>query len=394
MNNYILVLNCGSSSVKFSVFETLSYSHVYHGAITSIGSQNTHISYYHFDQLSGQHIHITDHSEALENILTLISRDDNIITKLAAIGHRVVHGGKHFLGPTLVDTNVRKKISQLNFLAPLHNPLNLMGIEMAMKLFPQVPNVAVFDTSFHSSIPEYASVYALDHDLCTQHHIKKYGFHGINCQYIYEHYLSIIGKDTASLVIAHLGNGSSITAVENGKSIETSMGFTPMSGIPMGTRSGNIDPGIHEFIMKNEDMTMEDVTRLLNSKSGLLGISGKSNDIRDIIKLANNGDYRSKLALEVFTYQIAKEISAQIILLKKCEAIVFTGGIGENTAIIRNINLSKLKYFNIIISNEYKEANGNKNSCITQETSTIASYVIKANEELMIAKNTSVITQT
>ncbi len=330
---------------------------------------------------------ITDHSEAFALLFETLSTQNiiNIEDDLDAIGHRVVHGGETFTEPTLINQSVLTQLKSLIPLAPLHNPANILGIEITTKLASQIPNVAVFDTAFHQSMPERAYLYALPTELYSKYHIRRYGFHGTSHHFVALAAARIYNKplQELNLITLHLGNGASACAIKNGKSIDTSMGFTPLEGLVMGTRSGDIDPAIITYLMDHQGLSTKEVDKLLNRESGLKGIC-HDNDLRTIIQRAESDDKQAQLALDIFTYRIKKYIGSYIAVLGRVDAIVFTGGIGENSPLIRSMVLDNLnESFGIMF-----DKNKNKNSgssTIHQPDSRIKLYVIPTNEELQIA---------
>jgi len=322
----ILVLNAGSSSLKYQLFEMPDSRVITSGLIEQIGEKGSNVQ---------------SHQEAIKIVFDkLIDPKNKIIKDLSevnVVGHRVVHGGEAFHDAVLIDENVRKEIKQCIKLAPLHNPANLAGIEAIVEFLPNMPQVAVFDTAFHQTIPIHAFLYALPYELYKKYKIRRYGFHGISHQYVAIKAAKKLKKplEELKLVTCHLGNGCSISAVLGGQSVDTSMGFTPLEGLVMGTRSGDIDPAIVSFLMEQEKYTHQEVNTLLNKKSGLLGISGISNDVRSLLEAAENGDQRAMLALDIFSYRVKKYIGAYTFAMNGVDAIIFTGGIGEHANLLR-----------------------------------------------------------
>lgn len=353
---FILIFNIGSSTIKYELFSSPGLKSVFTGIIDKITK---------------------NHERAIKEIFKKFKGK-----KIACIGHRVVHGGTDLWKPTIINEKVIKKIKEFSDLAPLHNPANLAGILACRKLFPRIPQIAVFDTGFHHTIPEIARIYALPRRLASKFNIQKYGFHGISSEYVYKEAKRILGpQKTKKTVICHLGNGCSITAVLNGKSIDTSMGFTPMAGAVMGTRPGDIDPGIPLFLLK-KGFSPKKLDELLNHQSGLLGLSGISSDMRVLRKKALKGSKNAKLAIEIFSYCIAKLIAGGAAALNGLDAIVFTGGIGENAWYVRKFVCEKLKFLNAKIS----EFSNRKNKIfISSRNSKIKLLVIKTDEEKHIA---------
>jgi len=369
----ILVLNSGSSSLKFQLFDMLKQQTLTHGIL---------------EQITDHHQAITAMEEILKNSGFMSS-----MSELSGIGHRVVHGGENFQIPTLIDEQVIDTIEKLIPLAPLHNPANLIGIKAAQQKAPQVPQVAVFDTSFHQSIPEHAYIYGLPYSLYKDLKVRRYGFHGTSHQYVAQqaaNYLeSRFGKKASELklISLHLGNGTSATAIHKGKSIDTSMGLTPLEGLVMGTRCGDIDPAIPFYLARETGMTIQEMDDLLNKQSGLKGICGE-NDMRTIVAQAETGDARSELAINIFCYHIKKYIGAYLAVLDGADAIIFTGGIGENSSLIRERSCQNLQNFGIDIDSEKNSSHSKAVTEIQTDATAIKVLVIPTNEELEIALQT------
>jgi len=378
----ILVLNCGSSTVKYNVY-TDNMQNIYSGKIEKIGSEDAFFYCKTSQTELKQIINIPDHKTALEIIFNNL--DEETKNDICCIGHRVVHGGEKFNQPVIVNEEVKNEIKKCFDLAPLHNPHNLKGILEAEKIFKKAINIAVFDTAFHQTIPQYAYIYGLPYQFYKKYYIRKYGFHGISHQYVMEKASELlnISLKEIKLITCHLGNGCSITAIKQGKSIDTSMGFTPLEGLVMGTRSGDIDPSIVTYLMIKEGLNINEINTLLNNRSGLYGISGISNDLRKILEEFQKND-RAKLALEIFCYRIKKYIGSYISVLNKPHGIIFTAGIGENSSIVREMCCSDLENLGVEIDNKLnKEV---KSGLISTSKSDIKILVIPTNEELMIAR--------
>ncbi|MBU1656813.1 MAG: acetate kinase, partial [Candidatus Omnitrophica bacterium] len=339
----ILVINCGSSSVKYELLNVAKETSICGGIVECIGGVRSSVAHEVVDgELIKRRIPCKDHHEAIEIVRdTLIDPRHGVlsdVSDVAGVGHRVVHGGEEFHSSTLIDRSVIRSIEKFSELAPLHNPPALEGIKSCMKIFELVPQVAVFDTAFHHAMPEYAYCYGIPYKYYKKYAIRKYGFHGTSHRYVSIKAALVLKKplEEVNLITAHLGNGCSITAVAGGKSIDTSMGFTPLDGLLMGTRSGSIDPAVVFFLMKKENLTAEDISDALNKKSGFLGVSGVSNDIRDILEAIKEGNKRAKLAYDIFVYRIKKYIGSYAAVLGNVDAVVFTAGIGENVPEIKN----------------------------------------------------------
>jgi len=386
----ILVLNSGSSSLKFQLFEVKEKEHVLiKGIVDGIRLDNSFIKYEIECNSKKIKKKIKNHRIALKNVLDIILAN-NIISSLGeitAIGHRAVHGGEEFKKTVLINDKVMKKIEELSELAPLHNPANLTGMKVCKEFLPNVKQVAVFDTCFHSNMPEKAFVYGVPYKYYKEHGIRRYGFHGTSHHYVSEKAAEILKKDYKKLKIitCHLGNGSSIAAVMNGKSVDTSMGFTPLEGIVMGTRCGDIDPAIILFLMKKEKLSVKEMDSILNKKSGLLGISGISPDVRVLWDNEKKGNKRAHLTLDVLAYRITKYIGSYISVLNGVDAIVFTAGIGENAYYLREKILKNFEYIGLKID---KKRNKNNELIISADNSKIKALVIPTNEELQIARET------
>lgn len=335
-----------------------------------------------------------DHKIAIQLVLgALVDKENGVISsmdEISAVGHRVVHGGEKFKSSVLINEEVKDYIRGCFKLAPLHNPANMIGIEACEELMPNTPMVAVFDNAFHSTMPEKAYLYALPYELYTKHGIRKYGFHGTSHKYVSQTAAEVMGKDIKDLKIitCHLGNGASVTAVKGGVSIDTSMGFTPLEGVAMGTRCGNIDPAIIPFLMKEEGLSIDEVDNLLNKKSGVLGISGISSDFRDIEDAAfKEGVHRAQLALDIFEYKVKSTIGAYAAIMGGVDAIVFTAGVGENGPETREGILKGLEFLGVEVDPERNNVRGKVRE-ISKEGSKVKAFVIPTNEELVIARDT------
>lgn len=365
----VLVVNAGSSSLKMQLLPQRQHVH-----IERIGESGP-----------GGGPGVADHGEAFRIALARL-REQAPSVRLLACGHRVVHGGEHFREPVLIDDSVQEVIRQLNRLAPLHNPAGLAGIEAARSELSDIPHVAVFDTAFHASLPEQAYLTGLPYEYYTDHGIRNYGFHGTNHDHVSRQAAGLLGRhrDELSLITLHLGNGASAAAVKHGRSFDTSMGFTPLAGLLMGTRTGDLDPGIILHLLADGKSLLE-LDELLNRQSGLKGLSGRSNDMRDLRRAAAAGDRRARLAITVYAYRVKKEIGALAAAMDGLDAVVFTGGIGENDAAIREEILQGMDWLGIELDNERNRAG---NSLVSTATSRVAVLVVKADEEGLIAEQT------
>lgn len=391
----VLVINCGSSSLKYQLIDMNTEESIAQGLVERIGIEGSVLT----QKVEGREKYIIkqpmkDHKVAIQSVLgALVDKENGVISsmdEISAVGHRVVHGGEKFKSSVVINEEVKEYIRECFKLAPLHNPANMIGIEACEELMPNVPMVAVFDNAFHSTMPEKAYLYALPYELYTKHGIRKYGFHGTSHKYVSQKAAELLGKDIKDLKIitCHLGNGSSVTAVKGGVSIDTSMGFTPLEGLAMGTRSGNIDPAIIPFLMKEEGLTIEEVDNLLNKKSGVLGISGISSDFRDIEDAAfKEGVHRAQLALDIFEYKVKATIGAYAAIMGGVDAIVFTAGVGENGPESREGILKGLEFLGVEIDTEKNKVRGKVRE-ISKEGSKVKAFVIPTNEELVIARDT------
>ncbi|EGT4144523.1 acetate kinase [Clostridium perfringens] len=390
----ILIINCGSSSLKYKLIDMANEKDIIEGIVERIGLYQSRLV--QKNELREKYIvekEIKDHKEAIDIVLnTLVDSKVGVIKsidEISAVGHRVVHGGERYSSSIIINEEVIKYLEECSKLAPLHNPANIIGIRACQSLMPNKEMVAVFDTAFHGTLPEKAYIYAIDYALYKDHKIRKYGFHGTSHKYVSHKVAETMGKDIKDLKIitCHLGNGASISAIKGGECIDTTMGFTPLAGIPMGTRSGNIDPSIIPFLVEECGYTIEEVSESLNKRSGVLGISGVSSDFRDIEDAASNGDKRAQLALDIFHYRIRAEIGSFIVNMGGVDVIVFTAGVGENSPETREECLKDLEFLGLTLDKEKNKVRG-KLAEISQADSKIKAYVVPTNEELMIAKET------
>lgn len=390
----ILVLNCGSSSLKYQLFNMDNESVLAQGIVERIGINNSILTHKKGDGEKYKiNIDLKNHKEALTKVLDLLTSKEQGVLKslneIDAVGHRVVHGGEKYSKAVLIDEDVKKSIKELFSLAPLHNPANLIGIEVCEELMKNVPMVALFDTAFHQSMNKEEYLYAIPYELYEENGIRKYGFHGSSHKYVSEKAAELLKKDIKNLKIisCHLGNGASICAIKNGKSFDTTMGFSPLDGLVMGTRSGSIDPTIPIYLMKNNNLSIEEVYNLLNKKSGVLGISEVSSDFRDIEEEAMKGNKKASLALDIFHYRIKTQIGSYIAALNGVDIIIFTAGVGENGPETREAILKDMEFFGIVLDKEKNKVRG-KIQEISAENSKVKIFVIPTNEELVIARET------
>lgn len=394
----LLVLNCGSSSIKYQVLDMRSnsdYSLMAKGLVERIGLGNGVLTH----KVDGRdkyecELPIENHTVGIKKVLDILV-DPKLgilesLDQINAVGHRVAHGGEYFSCSTLVNKQVIEKIKTLCELAPLHNPANLLGIHAIESLLPGTPQVAVFDTSFHQTMPNYAFMYPIPYEYYTKYKIRRYGFHGTSHQYVAKKGCKLAGIDieNSKVITCHLGNGGSITAVKNGKSIDTSMGFTPLEGVIMGTRCGDIDAGIVTYIQEKEGLDASGINAVLNKKSGFLGIFGKSSDARDIESAANKGDERAQLALNILYYRVLKYIGAYSAAMNGVDLIVFTGGIGENDPHIREMVGTHLEYLGLDFDTDANKGIRGKDVVISKPGSKVKMVAVTTNEELVIALDT------
>ncbi|GEM46158.1 acetate kinase [Deinococcus cellulosilyticus] len=384
-----LVINCGSSSIKFALIHPQSQTTVVSGLAEKLNETGPLLTVKTARGKETLPLAEQGHAEAMHGILHALE-SLNLLQDVAAVGHRIVHGGEYFHSATRVNDEVLKAIEACIPLAPLHNPVNLLGLQAALEAFPDLPHVVVFDTAFHQTMPEHAYRYAVPAELYRDHGVRRYGFHGTSHQYVTMKAAEMLGKplEETCFVSAHLGNGCSITAVKGGQSTDTSMGLTPLEGLVMGTRSGDVDPNLHLFLHQTLGLSIEQITDLLNKKSGLLGLSELSNDCRELEQARLAGHTGASLALEVFCYRLAKYVAAMAVPLGRLDALIFTGGIGENSRFVREKTLSHLGILGLRLDPERNAGLvGGQSGPITLEGGTPA-LVVGTNEELMIALQT------
>ncbi|GAB4318643.1 MAG: acetate kinase [Candidatus Sumerlaeia bacterium] len=399
----VLVMNCGSSSVKFQLIET-SLERIEQnteiklaiGQVEKIGMSASIIKFQAKDKPAHKSSAvILEHYKAIEKILELLTHPELGVIRdkgeIEAVGHRIVHGGELFTKSTLINDEVLEHIRECIELAPLHNPANILGYEITKRLLPGIPHAAIFDTSFHQSMPDYAYLYGLPYILYKRHAIRRYGFHGTSHRYLTFRLERLLGKKREFFknITVHLGNGCSIAAVRFGKSVDTSMGFTPLEGLLMGTRCGDLDPAVVLHIMSKEEIGLHETNTLLNKHSGLIGVADVSNDMRELIEEMNKGNDRARLAIDMFCYRLKKYIAAYIGVLEGADAIAFTGGIGENAALVRAKAVAGLECMGVKIDPELNEAmKGGKEGEITAPGAAIRTFVVPTDEELVIARDT------
>lgn len=394
----ILVLNCGSSSVKYKLINVDTKSTLAEGGVEKIGLPDSFIKFKLADG-SKKVINdpLPDHRKAITDILNLLISPEygciKSLKEIDAVGHRVVHGGEKFNKSVRIDNQVIEKIKECYDVAPLHNPANMIGIEAITELIPDVPQVGVFDTAFHQTMPAEAYMYALPYELYEKYAIRRYGFHGTSHRYVSRRACEFLNLDpsTQKVITCHIGNGGSITAVLNSKSVDTSMGLTPVEGLMMGTRVGDVDPGALTFIEDKEGLDSKQLSNLLNKKSGLLGVSGVSSDMRDIDAAIASGNERARLALDMYIYRIIKYVGAYAAVLNGVDVIAFTGGVGENQVQLRKRVCDHLTYLGVKIDDSVNSVSRGEEKLISTADSKVKVVVIPTDEELMIAKDTEAI---
>ena len=390
----VLVINCGSSSLKYQLIDSETEAVLAKGLCERIGIDGRLVY-----QKTGLDKEITEaamptHKQAIQMVLdAIVNPKTGALKSLAevdAVGHRVVHGGEKFASSVVLTEEVLAQIEECNDLAPLHNPANLIGICACQELMPNVPMVGVFDTAFHQTMPKKAYLYGLPHEYYEKYKVRRYGFHGTSHSFVSKRLVEYLGMDlnNSKVIVAHLGNGASVSAVVNGKCVDTSMGLTPLEGLVMGTRSGNIDPAIMEFIAKKENLDIEGVMNVLNKKSGVQGMTGISSDFRDLEAAYNEGNEYAINAIEVFCYRVAKYIGSYVAAMNGVDAIAFTAGIGENTNLVRRKIVAYLGYLGITLDNEVNDATHGDEAVISTPDSKVKVCVIPTNEELAIARET------
>lgn len=391
----VLVINCGSSSLKFQLINSESEKVLAKGLCERIGIDGS-LTY---QPAGGEKVKsdkaMPTHTEAIQFVIDALTDAETGVVKsldeIGAVGHRVVHGGEKFASSVVITDEVKAAIEECNDLAPLHNPANLIGIEACESLMPGTPQVVVFDTAFHQTMPEKAYMYGLPYEYYEKYKVRRYGFHGTSHSFVSKRAAEVMGKsyDEVKTIVCHLGNGSSVSAVLNGKCVDTSMGLTPLEGLVMGTRSGDIDPAIMEFIAKKENLDIEGVMEVLNKKSGVFGISGGlSSDFRDLTDAMNAGDKKAKIAMDVFSYRVAKYIGSYAAAMNGVDDIVFTAGIGENDDYVREEVCKYLGYLGVDFDSEVNTGLRGKEAELTKEGSKVKVFVIPTNEELAIARET------
>ena len=391
----VLVINCGSSSLKFQLINAETEKVLAKGLCERIGIDGRLTYQPAGGETEKSDLAMPTHTEAIQFVIDALTNEKTGVVKsldeIGAVGHRLVHGGEKFASSVVITDEVKKAVEECNDLAPLHNPANLIGVAACEKLMPGTPMVAVFDTAFHQTMPEKAYMYGLPYEYYEKYKVRRYGFHGTSHSFVSKRAAEVMGKsyDEVKTIVCHLGNGSSVSAVLNGKCVDTSMGLTPLEGLVMGTRSGDIDPAIMEFIAKKENLDIEGVMEVLNKKSGVFGISGGlSSDFRDLTDAMNAGDKKAKIAMDVFSYRVAKYIGSYAAAMNGVDDIVFTAGIGENDDYVRQEVCKYLGYLGVDFDFEVNTGLRGKEAELTKEGSKVKVFVIPTNEELAIARET------
>jgi len=390
----VLVINCGSSSLKYQLFDMRDESVMAKGLVERIGIEGSRLKHENAKGLEKEiEVPMQDHKEALGHVLDALQNENygaiKSLNEINAVGHRVVHAGETYSASVVVDQDVMKVLEACIELAPLHNPPNIMGIEAMQELMPETKNIAVFDTAFHQTMPKSSYVYAIPYEYYEQNHIRRYGFHGTSHRYVAAKAAKMLGKpiEKTKIITCHLGNGASLCAIDGGKSVDTSMGFTPLEGLVMGTRCGDIDPQIVTYLMNKKGLTPEQVDNVLNKKSGVLGISGVSSDFRDLGTAADEGNERAQLALDIFHKNVKRYIASYAVELGEVDAIVFTAGLGENGIDSRASICENLEMIGAKMDLEKNQVRG-KETIVSTDDSKIKIMVIPTNEELVIARDT------
>lgn len=390
----VLVINCGSSSLKFQLIDSQKEHVLAKGLCERIGIDKSSITYQSDKcEKMTKEVDMPTHNEAINAVISALTDEKtgviNDMSEVKAVGHRVVHGGEYFSSSAIVDEDVLEKIEKCNYLAPLHNPANVIGIKACMKIMKDTPNVVVFDTAFHQTMPEEAYLYGIPREYYEKHKIRRYGFHGTSHSYVSKRVAQIMNKPVEELktIVCHLGNGASICAVDGGKSVDTSMGLTPLAGVMMGTRSGDIDPGILEVLAKIENKDVSEITNILNKKSGVAGLSQVSSDFRDITKAIEEGDTVAKSALDAYIRTVVRFVGAYVAVMNGVDTIVFTAGVGENNSAVRAGVVKHLKYLGVELDEEANKIRGEE-KLISTADSKVKVYVVPTNEELAIARET------
>lgn len=389
MSTPVLLLNCGSSSIKYKVIDADGESVIASGIIQRIGEESGSLDH----KLDGETVHVDrgfpNHARALNYLVRVFNAHGPDLETIKAVGHRTVHGGEEFRSTVVIDDGVLEKLRELSPLAPLHNPPGIAGIEAAREALPDVPHVAIFDTAFFATLPPEAYTYAIPADIAATHHVRKYGFHGTSHSYVSKRAAEFLGRDYSEVkqIVCHLGNGASISAIDGGVAVDTSMGLTPLAGLVMGTRSGDVDPGVHAFLGRELGMDLNEVDNLLNKKSGMLGLAGVT-DFRDLNELIEEGDENARLAMDVYCHRLVSYIGAYIAVLGGVDAISFTAGVGENDALVRSKVVGRLAGIGAVLDEEANRSRSREARVISTPDSPITVLVVPTNEELAMARET------
>jgi acetate kinase len=389
MTTPILLLNCGSSSIKYQVIDADGEDVMASGLIQRIGEESGSLDH----KLPGETIHVDrgfpNHDRALSYLVKVFEAHGPDLAEIKAVGHRTVHGGSKFAGTTVIDDAMVDTLRELSPLAPLHNPPGIAGIEAARRALPDITHVAIFDTAFFSTLPAEAYTYAIPSELAAEHGIRKYGFHGTSHSYVSRKAAEVLGRPYEELnqIVCHLGNGASVSAVRGGVAVEASMGLTPLAGLVMGTRSGDVDPGLHAFLGRELGMSLDQVDTLLNKKSGMFGLSGVT-DFRDLFELIDEGDEQAQLALDVYCHRLLSYVGAFMAVLGRVDALSFTAGVGENNPIVRAKVVERLEHFGFWLDAEANAVRSPEPRVVSREGSPVAVLVVPTNEELAMARET------
>lgn len=390
----VLVINCGSSSLKYQVIDSETEQVLAKGLCERIGIDGRLVYTPAGGEKETSNLDMPTHKQAIQYVIDALTNEKTGVIKsldeIGAVGHRLVHGGEKFACSTLINDDVIKAVEECSDLAPLHNPANLIGVRACQELMPNTPMAGVFDTAFHQTMPQEAYMYGVPYEYYEKYKVRKYGFHGTSHSFVSKRLAELLGKpiEDLKIVVCHLGAGASICAVDHGKSIDTSMGLSPLEGLVMGTRSGDIDPSVMEFICKKENMDINGIMEVLNKKSGVQGLSGVSSDFRDLQAGAAEGNERCELAVDVFCYRVVKYIGAYVAAMNGVDAIAFTAGLGENDEIVRRKVVSRLGYLGIKLDNEVNDNGRGKEIAISTPDSKVPVWIVPTNEELAIARET------
>lgn len=390
----VLVINCGSSSLKYQVIDSETEQVLAKGLCERIGIDGRLVYTPAGGEKETSNLDMPTHKQAIQYVIDALMNEKTGVIKsldeIGAVGHRLVHGGEKFACSTLINDDVIKAVEECSDLAPLHNPANLIGVRACQELMPNTPMAGVFDTAFHQTMPQEAYMYGVPYEYYEKYKVRKYGFHGTSHSFVSKRLAELLGKpiEDLKIVVCHLGAGASICAVDHGKSIDTSMGLSPLEGLVMGTRSGDIDPSVMEFICKKENMDINGIMEVLNKKSGVQGLSGVSSDFRDLQAGAAEGNERCELAVDVFCYRVVKYIGAYVAAMNGVDAIAFTAGLGENDEIVRRKVVSRLGYLGIKLDNEVNNNGRGKEIAISTPDSKVPVWIVPTNEELAIARET------